>query len=167
MGWQSCVLENQAQLFWGRIKQTHCKQYNCIFSIVYSYRLECQLYQLVAASVDCSPSYHHLLAVKRVESYCPCILHQVTETEKHDQCVQSISRICTTLQPQTITGCSIYDWFLNIYTYNSCQKFPTKDICEVLKVLHRSTSKYFNLKVGLQDPKFPQKSIGICNFFCI
>ena len=47
----------------------------------------------------------------------------------------------------------VYDWPLNIYTYNGCQGYFPEDIWN-FKVLHHNIYEYFTLKVAFQDQKF-------------
>ena len=61
----------------------------------------------------------------------------------------------------------VLDWPLNIYTYNSCQKEFPQDICKIFTVLNHSMCEYFNLKFGVQDSKFPLKSMGIYKFLSL
>ena len=49
---------------------------------------------------------------------------------------------------------SVWNWPLNICTYNGVQNEFPKDIYKKFTVLYHSICEYFNLKDGLQDLKF-------------
>ena len=72
------------------------------------------------------------------------------------------SFVSGSVSPDCILKVGVRDWPLNIYTYNSCQKEFSKDIC---KILQSCMCDYFNLKDALQDQKFPKKSMGIYKLY--